>query len=81
MVRRAGGVPLAVAALARHAAAGRSAPAPDADADQVAYAVATALADLTRPARTAMAALGLLGRPATPRCSARARPNWSTPAW
>jgi DNA-binding CsgD family transcriptional regulator len=64
VVRRAGGVPLAVSALARHAAAGRSAPSPDADTDQVAYAVATALADLTRPARTAMAALGLLGRPA-----------------
>ena len=36
------------------------------EVDQVAYAVAEALADLTRPARTAMAALGLLGRPACP---------------
>ncbi|XVU30495.1 LuxR C-terminal-related transcriptional regulator [Actinoplanes sp. CA-054009] len=34
------------------------------DIDQVAYAIATALADLPRPARTALAALGLLGRPA-----------------
>ncbi len=34
--------------------------------DQVAYAIATALADLPRPARTALAALGLLGRPAAP---------------
>ncbi|MEE6259995.1 helix-turn-helix transcriptional regulator [Plantactinospora sonchi] len=69
VVRRAGGVPLAVTTLARQAARpghdvrGEAAsPAPD--ADQVGYAVTTALADLTRPARTAMAALGLLGRPA-----------------
>jgi len=59
---RAGGNPLAITALARHAAAGR-APAGH-DIDQVAYALATALADLARPARTALAALGLLGRPA-----------------
>jgi len=59
---RAGGNPLAVAALARHAATGRG--APGGDIDQVAYAIATALADLPRPARTALAALGLLGRPA-----------------
>src|SRR5262249_50811849 len=60
VVRRAGGVPLAVSALARHVAAGGAA-----DAERgLAYTVATALADLTRPARTAMAALGLLGRPA-----------------
>ena len=98
VVRRAGGVPLAVTALARHAAARPSTPSsgpargvasvpgirasadstdafpavpspsppPAPEVDQVAYAVATALADLPRPARTAMAALGLLGRPATP---------------
>jgi DNA-binding CsgD family transcriptional regulator len=60
---RAGGNPLAITALARHAAAGRG--APGGDIDQVAYAIATALADLPRPARTALAALGLLGRPAT----------------
>ncbi|HEU4422349.1 MAG TPA: LuxR C-terminal-related transcriptional regulator [Pilimelia sp.] len=67
VVRRAGGVPLAVETLARHAAARRTAgpPAPSEDVDQVGYAVAAALSDLTRPARTAMAALGLLGRPAT----------------
>ncbi|MDW5325822.1 helix-turn-helix transcriptional regulator [Plantactinospora sp. KLBMP9567] len=79
VVRRAGGVPLAVVTLARQAAAQRAAGAPrpggtgerrpepvpaDRDADQVGYAVAAALADLTRPARTTMAALGLLGRPA-----------------
>ncbi|GIM94929.1 LuxR C-terminal-related transcriptional regulator [Paractinoplanes toevensis] len=59
---RAGGNPLAITALARQAAAGR---APGgAGIDQVAYAIATALADLPRPARTALAALGLLGRPA-----------------
>jgi DNA-binding CsgD family transcriptional regulator len=62
VVARAGGNPLAITALARQAAAGR---APGgSDIDQVAYAIATALADLPRPARTALAALGLLGRPA-----------------
>jgi DNA-binding CsgD family transcriptional regulator len=67
IVRRAGGVPLALTALARRAAARRDG-APDRDGDSdgsgLAYAVAAALADLGRPARTAMAALGLLGRPA-----------------
>jgi DNA-binding CsgD family transcriptional regulator len=62
VVDRAGGNPLAVTALARQAAAGRA--ASSAGIDQVAYAIATALADLPRPARTALAALGLLGRPA-----------------
>ncbi len=61
VVRRAGGIPLALECLARHAA-GHGDPHPDAHA--VDYAVAQALADLTRPARTAMAALGLLGRAA-----------------
>ncbi|GLH99150.1 LuxR C-terminal-related transcriptional regulator [Phytohabitans aurantiacus] len=64
VVARAGGAPLAVEALARHAAA-RGATDLAAEAGQIEYAVAGALADLTRPARTAMAALGLLGRPAT----------------
>jgi DNA-binding CsgD family transcriptional regulator len=68
VVRRAGGVPLALTALARRAAARRDTGAdrgdPDADGGGLAYAVAAALADLGRPARTAMAALGLLGRPA-----------------
>ncbi|KUL30885.1 LuxR C-terminal-related transcriptional regulator [Actinoplanes awajinensis] len=59
---RAGGNPLAIIALARQAAAGRGPAAQD--IDQIAYAIATALADLPRPARTALAALGLLGRPA-----------------
>ncbi|GAB1640430.1 LuxR C-terminal-related transcriptional regulator [Krasilnikovia sp. MM14-A1259] len=62
VVTRAGGNPLAIVALARHAGTGRS--AAGADIDQVAYAIAAALADLPRPARTALAALGLLGRPA-----------------
>ncbi|WP_433833419.1 LuxR C-terminal-related transcriptional regulator [Actinoplanes sp. CA-015351] len=62
VLARAGGNPLAIIALARQAAAGR-APVGE-DIDQVAYAIATALADLPRPARTALAALGLLGRPA-----------------
>ncbi|MDG4787059.1 LuxR family transcriptional regulator [Micromonospora sp. WMMD1102] len=82
LVRRAGGVPLAVVTLTRQAAAQRPAPAwpvppprpggagqrrpepADRDVEQVGYAVAAVLADLTRPARTTMAALGLLGRPA-----------------
>ncbi|GAA3352055.1 hypothetical protein GCM10020358_84770 [Amorphoplanes nipponensis] len=62
VVERAGGNPLAITALARQAGAGRG--TPDTDLDQVAYALATALADLPRTARTALAALGLLGRPA-----------------
>ncbi|WP_236718122.1 LuxR C-terminal-related transcriptional regulator [Actinoplanes sp. TFC3] len=62
VVARAGGNPLAVVTLTRAAGAGRGAAA--GDIDQVAYAIATALADLPRPARTALAALGLLGRPA-----------------
>ena len=62
VVDRAGGNPLAITALARQAAAGRSTGGQD--IDQVAYAIATALSDLPRPARTALAALGLLGRPA-----------------
>lgn len=62
VARRAGGNPLAITALARQAGAGRG--GPDTDIDQVAYAIATALADLPRTARTALAALGLLGRPA-----------------
>lgn len=77
VVRRAGGLPLAVQALARHATTGRDTPAISAtgrgalasgtgdDTDRITYAIAAALSDLTRPARTAMAALGLLGRPAT----------------
>lgn len=61
VVRRAGGVPLAVETLARHAAAhGLVSDEPA----SVAHAVAGALADLTRPGRTGMAALGLLGHPA-----------------
>ncbi|MFB9338412.1 AAA family ATPase, partial [Actinoplanes octamycinicus] len=62
VLARAGGNPLAIIALARQAAAGR-APAGQ-EVDQIGYAIATALADLPRPARTALAALGLLGRPA-----------------
>ncbi|MFK3979902.1 LuxR C-terminal-related transcriptional regulator [Micromonospora sp. NPDC050397] len=62
VVRRSGGTPLAVTVLARHAT---DHPTGTTDADQIGYVVATALADLTRPARTALAALGLLGRPAT----------------
>jgi DNA-binding CsgD family transcriptional regulator len=80
VVRRAGGVPLALTTLGRHLAARRDAAdtppdngsagaAPAAarpDGDALGYAIAAALADLTRPARTAIAALGLLGRPASP---------------
>ncbi|MBM2616149.1 LuxR family transcriptional regulator [Actinoplanes sp. LDG1-06] len=62
VVDRAGGNPLAITALARQAAAAKPGAGPG--IDQVAYAIATALSDLPRPARTALAALGLLGRPA-----------------
>ncbi|MGW4460923.1 LuxR C-terminal-related transcriptional regulator [Micromonospora sp. NPDC004704] len=65
VVRRAGGAPLAVTVLARQAAGTRPGAGPAAEVDQIGYVVATALADLTRPARTALAALGLLGRPAS----------------
>ncbi len=61
VVHRAGGIPLALECLARHAAGHGD---PRLDTPAVDYAVAQALADLTRPARTAMAALGLLGRAA-----------------
>ncbi|MDP9794523.1 DNA-binding NarL/FixJ family response regulator [Catenuloplanes nepalensis] len=63
VVRQAGGSPLACQALARHA---QQTGAVD-DAVDLRYAIAGAIADLTRPARTAMAALGLLGRPAPAR--------------
>ncbi len=94
VVSRAGGNPLALEALARHASTGGGArrdpsstgtgtepgtgdtrastaapaevPGDSGPTDPLRYALATALADLTRPARTAMAALGLLGRPAPP---------------
>ncbi|GAA0807345.1 helix-turn-helix transcriptional regulator [Spirilliplanes yamanashiensis] len=75
VVARAGGLPAAVLALARHAAthgpattldgfAGTGDTGDTGDGDDVARAVAVSLADLDRPARTALAALGLLGRPA-----------------
>jgi DNA-binding CsgD family transcriptional regulator len=61
VVRRAGGVPLAVTALAKHTS--EHGGLDEGRQSGLAYSVATALADLTRPARTAMAAIGLLGRP------------------
>ncbi|MDR7275931.1 helix-turn-helix transcriptional regulator [Catenuloplanes atrovinosus] len=60
VVRQAGGSPLACQALARHA---QQTGGTGDDAGDLRHAIAGALADLTRPARTAMAALGLLGRP------------------
>ncbi|GAB7037251.1 MULTISPECIES: LuxR C-terminal-related transcriptional regulator [Catenuloplanes] len=63
VVRQAGGSPLACQALARHAQQTGTVD----DTVDLRYAIAGALADLTRPARTAMAALGLLGRPAPAR--------------
>ncbi|MFI5841240.1 LuxR C-terminal-related transcriptional regulator [Catenuloplanes sp. NPDC051500] len=65
VVTTAGGSPLACQALARHAQQ-TGTPGTD-EAGDLRYAVAGALADLNRPARTAMAALGLLGRPAPAR--------------
>jgi len=61
VVRRAGGVPLAVTALAKYTS--EHGGLDESLQSGLAYSVATALADLTRPARTAMAAIGLLGRP------------------
>ncbi len=61
VVRRAGGVPLAVTALAKYTS--EHGVLDEGLQSGLAYSVATALADLTRPARTAMAAIGLLGRP------------------
>src|SRR6266545_3157142 len=85
VVRRAGGIPLAVEALARHAAAAGEVPA----TDGLAYAVAGALADLTRwrcsaPAWTSSPAPGWLrwSRTAPRRCrptSPRSPPGCSTP--
>ncbi|MFC3743884.1 ATP-binding protein, partial [Paractinoplanes deccanensis] len=68
VAERAGGNPLAVTALARNAAS-ESRPAAGArpagaEIDQVAYAIAAALAERPRRARTALAALTQLGRPA-----------------
>lgn len=68
VVERAGGMPLAVQVLARRAlrtggdltGLGRGAPA---RADDLERAIGEAVAQLRRPARTAIAALGLLGRP------------------
>ncbi|MFB9321453.1 LuxR family transcriptional regulator, partial [Cryptosporangium minutisporangium] len=73
VLARAGGNPLAVRVLAGRAAAHGGVPAVEPGADEpdtptgaLDRAVAAAIADLPRPARTALAALGLLGRPASP---------------
>ncbi|MFI5954219.1 LuxR C-terminal-related transcriptional regulator [Cryptosporangium sp. NPDC051539] len=72
VLARAGGNPLAVRALALRAAQrGDAETAPtsgdeDSAAGALDRAVAAAVADLPRSARTALAALGLLGRPASP---------------
>ncbi len=68
VVERAGGMPLAVQVLAKRAlrtggdlsGLGRAA---SARADDLERAIGEAVAQLERPARTAIAALGLLGRP------------------
>ncbi|RRR98731.1 LuxR family transcriptional regulator [Glycomyces terrestris] len=66
LAARAGGNPLALTALAKRAAhAGGGDPDPGAPGDP-ASAAAAAIADLPRPGRTALAVLGLLGRPAHP---------------
>lgn len=66
LVKRAGGNPLALAALARHAQArgGGAIKDPAAATPDAVHVLAEAIADLPRAARTALAALGLLGRPA-----------------
>ncbi len=63
VLRRGGGNPLALRALAATAGGPVDGDAVAAPAG-VEHAVATAIAALTRPGRTAIAALGLLGRPA-----------------
>ncbi|WP_198586813.1 helix-turn-helix transcriptional regulator [Glycomyces xiaoerkulensis] len=62
---RGGRNPLALTALARRAGETDAEPDFEAVADPAA-AAAAAIADLPRPGRTALAALGLLGRPAHP---------------
>ncbi|ADD43383.1 helix-turn-helix transcriptional regulator [Stackebrandtia nassauensis] len=66
LVKRAGGNPLALASLARHAQArgGKSIKDPAQATPDAVHVLAEAIADLPRAARTALAALGLLGRPA-----------------
>ena len=64
VVRRAGGVPLAITALARRLTVPGGEAGEEAGERGLVHAIAVALADLTRPARTGLAALGLLGRPA-----------------
>lgn len=65
VVRRGGGNPLVLASLARHAQKHPSRVSADPQATpEAVHAVAEAVADLPRAARTALAALGLLGRPA-----------------
>ncbi|WP_218617920.1 helix-turn-helix domain-containing protein [Cryptosporangium aurantiacum] len=72
VLARAGGNPLAVRVLAGRAAQGGMPTAEPGAVDEdtatgaLDRAVAAAVADLPRPARTALAALGLLGRPASP---------------
>lgn len=63
IVARGGGIPLALRALATAPA---DSPGPEDPTRALNHAIATAIAALTRPARTALAALGLLGRPASP---------------
>lgn len=63
ILRRAGGLPLAVRSLA---IAARSSVPQAQQTDDGPYVVAQAVAALHRPARTAIALLGLLGRPASP---------------
>jgi DNA-binding CsgD family transcriptional regulator len=60
LVHRSGGLPLAIKMLAKAQKTDKT------HQSGVEYALVQALADLTRPARTALAALGLLGRPADP---------------
>ncbi|MFD0559371.1 regulatory LuxR family protein [Stackebrandtia endophytica] len=66
LVRRAGGNLLVLSAMARSAQRQPSRiSAPPSHASPAVHAIAEAIADLPRPERTALAALGLLGRPAS----------------
>ncbi|GAA0278143.1 helix-turn-helix transcriptional regulator [Cryptosporangium japonicum] len=90
VLARGGGNPLAIRVLAAGAAAGGLTPVPggepgagdeDSATGALDRAVAAAVADLPRPARTALAALGLLGRPASPALLGPGVPELTEAGW
>ncbi|WP_211247663.1 helix-turn-helix transcriptional regulator [Cryptosporangium arvum] len=92
VLARAGGNPLAIRVLAARAVAGGLASVSAGEAEPgisdedsatgaLDRAVAAAVADLPRPARTALAALGLLGRPASPALLGPGVPELTEAGW